>query len=119
MGFPNGFSVNVNDANDMHLGSDSTQRNWLGDVYAIRFYDRTLSSAEIAQNAKADNERYRSGNPIVNPEFETAPAGPAELLNKSWTTPFPVTSPPSASAAGRTSAPRFPASRTPSTAARL
>ncbi|MBR4206868.1 MAG: laminin G domain-containing protein, partial [Clostridia bacterium] len=82
----NGFSVNVNDANDMHLGSDSTQRNWLGDVYAIRFYDRTLSSAEIAQNAKADNERYRSGNPIVNPEFETAPAGPAELLNKSWDT---------------------------------
>jgi hypothetical protein len=61
----------VNHANYMHLGSEDAKRNWLGDVYAIRFYDRELTAEEIAQNAAADNERYRSGNPIVNPVVET------------------------------------------------
>ena len=66
----------TNISNYMHLGSEDAKRNWLGDVYAIRFYDRALSAEEIAQNAAADNERYRSGKPIEIPAELTAPAEP-------------------------------------------
>ncbi|MBO7405841.1 MAG: discoidin domain-containing protein, partial [Clostridia bacterium] len=37
---------------------------WAGDVYAMRFYNRVLSPEEIAQNASADNVKYRGGAPL-------------------------------------------------------
>ncbi|MBE6724260.1 MAG: hypothetical protein E7576_03530, partial [Ruminococcaceae bacterium] len=53
--------LETNIADTLFLGHESEQRNWLGDVYAVRFYNRVLSAAEIAQNAAADNAKYRGG----------------------------------------------------------
>ncbi len=46
-------------ADTLFLGHNDGARNWLGDVYGIRFYDRALTEKEIFQNASSDWLKYR------------------------------------------------------------
>ena len=59
-------------ADTLFLGHYDAARNWVGDVYSIRFYDRALTAEEVAQNAAADNAKYRGA------AAEEAPAEAAE-----------------------------------------
>ena len=56
------------DADTLFLGHYDAARNWIGDVYGIRFYDRALTAEEVAQNAAYDAQ-FRGG--------AAAPAAPA------------------------------------------
>ncbi len=55
-------------ADTLFLGHYDAARNWIGDVYGIRFYDRALTAEEVAQNAAYDAQ-FRGG--------AAAPAAPA------------------------------------------
>ncbi len=52
--------LETNIADTLFLGHSAPERNWSGDVYSIRFYDRALTAEEVAQNAAADNAKYRT-----------------------------------------------------------
>ncbi|MGN1346337.1 MAG: LamG-like jellyroll fold domain-containing protein, partial [Eubacteriales bacterium] len=62
-------------ADTLFLGHYDVARNWIGDVYSIRFYDRALTAEEIAQNAAADTAKYRTEAAPVREEapVEEAP----------------------------------------------
>ncbi len=69
------------DADTLFLGHYDAARNWIGDVYSIRFYDRALTADEVAQNAASDNAKYRTEaapvveeTPAVEVVEEPAPA---------------------------------------------
>ena len=59
----------TNIADALFFCHDDENRNWSGDIYAFRFYDRALNQDEIEANAAADYKKYRSGNVYV-PEVQ-------------------------------------------------
>ena len=75
-------TVNI-EADTLFLGHYDAARNWMGDVYSIRFYDRALTADEVARNAASDNAKYRAEEapapvveetPVVEAVEEPAPA---------------------------------------------
>jgi len=69
------------DADTLFVGHYDAARNWIGDIYSIRFYNRALTADEVAQNAAYDNATYRAAAPAVEepapaPVVEEAPAAP-------------------------------------------
>ena len=80
--------TDTNIADTLMLGHEDERRIWSGDVYAMRFYNRTLTAAEIAQNAAADNAKYRGGAPLPTaaaaetPAAEEAPASAVSGFKK-------------------------------------
>ncbi|MBQ2279305.1 MAG: hypothetical protein II333_12105, partial [Clostridia bacterium] len=60
-------------ADTLFLGHYDAARNWIGDVYGIRFYDRALTAEEVAQNAAYDAQ-FRGGAAAEAPAAEAAPA---------------------------------------------
>lgn len=59
----------TNIADVLFFCHDDENRNWSGDIYAFRFYDRALNPEEIEANVMADNKKYRSGDTYV-PEVQ-------------------------------------------------
>lgn len=51
----------TNIADTLTIGHNNPQRAWAADMYSIRFYNRALTPAEVKDNAKADDEKYRFG----------------------------------------------------------
>ncbi len=74
-------------ADTLFLGHYDGARNWLGDVYSIRFYDRALTADEVAQNAASDNAKYRTSASVP-----AATEAPAEEAAFTTYTEYPETS---------------------------
>ena len=74
--------LETNIADTLMLGHEDERRIWNGDVYAMRFYNRALTAAEVAQNAAADNAKYRGGAalPAAAPA-DTAAETPASAVS--------------------------------------
>ena len=51
-------------ADTLFVGHYDAARNWVGNVYGIRFYDRALTAEEVAQNAAYDAQ-FRGGAAAV------------------------------------------------------
>ncbi|MBR5313695.1 MAG: hypothetical protein IKU40_12540, partial [Clostridia bacterium] len=63
-------------ADTLFVGHYDAARNWVGNVYGIRFYDRALTAEEVAQNAAYDAQ-FRGGAAAAAPVVEEAPAAEA------------------------------------------
>ncbi len=75
--------LETNIADTLMLGHEDERRIWNGDVYAMRFYNRALTAAEVAQNAAADNAKYRGGAalPAAAPADNAAAETPASAVS--------------------------------------
>ena len=56
----------------VYFGNTAENREWHGQIYGLRFYNRALSAEEVKQNAEADQWNYRS-NQTFEPKEEYDP----------------------------------------------
>jgi hypothetical protein len=49
------------DLDYVYLGHTAENREWHGEIRAIRIYDRALTANEVLANAEADINNYREG----------------------------------------------------------
>lgn len=57
----------------VYFGNTASNREWHGEIYALRIYNRALTAEEVLQNAQADQNNYRA-NKTFAPKQEYDPA---------------------------------------------
>lgn len=56
-----GESKHNMDLDYVYLGHTAPNREWHGEIYALRIYNRALTADEVKANAEADDNNYRKG----------------------------------------------------------